>query len=515
MLKRYIAVFLCALAPLAAKTYNVGPDQTLSTLGEVPWSQLKAGDTVNIYYQSDCYAEKILISTQGSSWDEPITIQGIRDPATGRQACLTGVNAVQAPQANDRWSGAKSGRYSESLYVVGISLHAGADAAGPAYIVLKNLDISGAAPGMPYTAGDGTSQVYGEGVSGVRLINASHVRIQNCYIHHIAGNGLFGKPNPSYPGSMADIQLLNNRFGANGKAGSFLYHNTYLESDQALYGGNLYEPLVPGALGGALKDRSAGTIIRYNFFRGSAARLIDLVEPQDGWAAFGGRSYYGEDYVYGNLFYLSSKDANYTSVGTPVHYGGDQGNAAVCRNRTLSFSYNTFVFNADLEESWKQAIFQPELATAVVDVRNNIFMFAPKTPGHAIPEIDFSGNNNGKPTGTFRFGVNWVSPGWNMSFTAAGPFGGTSTGSSNLITHGDNRSPLVDAAGGDLRLAPSSGAVGVAGDVSVQAVTGSLGSNTTPDMQYSPDQQVVVRTSLRDLGALQSVTAGRPGSPRR
>ena len=403
-----IAILLTTLtaASLPASTYSVGPSQPYSTLGTVPWYRLSAGDTVNIYYKPDCYAEKFLLSTQGSSWAKAITVQGISDPITGTKACITGLNAVQGTTSHDRWSGVASAKYSEGLYVVGISLQSGATN-GPAYIVLNNLEITGAAEGGAYTADDGSAQVYGGGVAGIRIVNGSHIRIQNCYIHGITGNGVFGKPNGSFAGTMADIQLLNNRISANGKAGNYSVHNSYLEADQAVYVGNLYEPLVAGAAGSDLKDRSAGTVIAYNRFNGTAARFIDLVEPQDGWALFGSRPYYGSDFVYGNLFYANAADPNFAAFGTPIHYGGDQGAGQYYRNQTLSFYDNTFVFVANQNESWKHAIFQPELATAVVDLRNNIFLFLPRTAGGGIAEFDWSGNNNGAPTGTFQFGVNW------------------------------------------------------------------------------------------------------------
>ena len=142
----------------------------------------------------------------------------------------------------------------ESLYVVGISLQAAASN-GPAYVILNNLEIMGAAAGANYTADDGSAQQYVAGVAGVRIVNGNHIKIQNCYIHGITGNGIFGKPNGSFPGTMADIELLYNHIAGNGQPGSFLYHNSYLESDQSLYIGNLYEPLVTGGLGSDLKDR--------------------------------------------------------------------------------------------------------------------------------------------------------------------------------------------------------------------------------------------------------------------
>ncbi len=500
-MKRLLFLELTLALAASATTYNVGPSQNYLTLGAVPWYTLAAGDVVNIHYKPGCYAEKFLISTQGTSWANPVTVQGVNDPATGAQPCITGLNAIQGTTSHDRWSGAAAAQYSESFYVVGISLQANA-LFGPAYIIINNLEITGASGGANYTADDGSTQQYGFGVAGIRIVNGNHIRIQNCYIHGITGNGVFGKPNASFSGAMADIQLLYNHIAGNGQAGNYSVHNSYIEADQSLYLGNLYEPLVTGGAGSDLKDRSAGTIVEYNRFNGSAARFLDLVEPQDGWPIFGSRSYYGYDFVYGNLFYLTATDANFHFVGTPVHYGGDSGFTTNYRNQTLSFYDNTFVFIANLTESWKHSLFQPELSTAVVDVRNNIFLFLPRTSGGGIPEIDWSGNNNGAPTGTFQFGVNWVSPGWHMAWTAWTAFTGTSSGALNLISPASNQSPLENPTAGDFTLPEGSAAIGVAGALGPLVTSNPEGGNYTPTLQSNAGEMTASRASLRDLGAL-------------
>jgi hypothetical protein len=500
-MERLLLLELTLVLSASAATYNVGPNQSYTTLGAVPWYTLAAGDVVNIGYKSGCYAEKFLISTQGTSWANPITVQGVNDPSTGNMPCITGLNAAQSQTSHDWWSGSANAQYSESLYVVGISLQAGAST-GPAYIVLNNLEITGAAAGASYTADDGSTLQYLPGVAGIRIFNGNHIRIQNCYIHGITGNGIFGKPNGSRPGTMADIELLYNHIAGNGQAGSYGLHNSYLEADQSLYLGNLYEPLVTGGAGSDLKDRSAGTVISYNRLNGAAARFIDLVEPQDGWPIFGSRPYYGYDFVFGNIFYTNANNANFAAEGTPIHYGGDQGSTQYYRNQTLSFYDNTYVYVANTPDVWKSAIFQPDLSTAVVDVRNNIFLFLPRTSGGGIPEIDWSGNNNGSPTGAFQFGANWVSPGWHMAFTYGAVFVGTSSGTSNLISPSSNQSPLNNPTAGDFTLTAGSAAIGAAGPLGSLVTSNPEGGNYTPTQQYKFDQQTIPRTSLTDLGAL-------------
>jgi hypothetical protein len=54
------------------------------------------------------------------------------------------------------------------------------------------------------------------------------------------------------------------------------------DSDRVIIEYNRYGPQGVGAIGSQLKDRSAGTVIRYNDFEQAAQGWdIDLVEPQD------------------------------------------------------------------------------------------------------------------------------------------------------------------------------------------------------------------------------------------
>jgi hypothetical protein len=494
-----LVVLLAATSAASGTTYEVGPGRPSQTLGEVPWAQLAAGDTVNIHYKAGCYAEKFLISTQGKSWQQPITVQGISGP-DGRIPCITGRNAVQSSTSDDRWSGPERAKYSESLYVIGISLQSDASD-GPQYIVVNNLEITGAAQGAKYTGDDGTPQEYGEGVSGIRIINGNHIRIQNCYIHDVRGNGIFGKPNGSFPGHMADIQLEGNRFGGNGVAGNYLYHNTYLEADQATYMRNLYEPLLPGAPGAALKDRSAGTVIAYNRFHGSAARYIDLVEAQDGWDDFGQKPYYGSDFVYGNILEASSTDPNFSQIGTMIHYGGDQGDWQRYRKRTLCFYNNTLTIIANTSEAYKMALFQPEVGSAEISLVNNIFVMTPRT-GKNAPELDLAANNNGKATGKFTLGRNWITPGWRVCFPGGSScFNGSVSGASNMMSVATNNPGFRDLRGGDYTLTAVSGAIGSAGALPVFVSHNPQGRNYTPSLQYVPERKTATRKNLNDLGA--------------
>jgi hypothetical protein len=504
-----IACLLCAAA--YGKTYEVGPQYGRKTLGAVPWDRLSAGDIVNLYpAASGCYAEKILLSTRGKSWERPVTVQGVLDDH-GKRPCITGRNAVQAKSSSDRWSGPQA-IYSQSLYVVAISLQAGADS-GPAYIVLKNLEITGAETGGRYTDQDGVSRTYGKGVAGIRILNASHIRIENCWIHDIEGNGIFGKPMGGLPGAMADIQLLNNRIGGNGIEGEVFYHNTYIESDGSLYCGNLYEVERPGARGVHLKDRSAGTVIAHNYFDGNATRAIDLVEPQDGWEIFGLRPYYGYDFVFGNVFRIQGGIKN-VRINTPIHYGGDQGRLRAYRKQTLNFYHNTFVVVADHSDLPLLTIFQPALAGQKLDLRNNIFAFLPRTEKGILPEIDLVNHSEDiVPAVTINMGVNWITSGWFACLPQGkNCFLGEIHGAENLISGTDPK--FVDAAAGDFTLAAGSPAIGAGAPLSPVIAKNPQESDYTPTVQYAYEQHTTPRSSHgagADLGAFALGAPWRTG----
>ena len=48
-----------------ATIYNVGPGQPLTSIGAVPWATLQPGDTVQIHWRAEGYAEKWVIGGFG------------------------------------------------------------------------------------------------------------------------------------------------------------------------------------------------------------------------------------------------------------------------------------------------------------------------------------------------------------------------------------------------------------------------------------------------------------------
>src|SRR5215813_6920565 len=73
-------LFFLASNSLRATTYEVGPSKPLTSIGQVPWESLQAGDTVLIYWRSTPYNEKWVICRQGTP-AAPITVRGVPGPA--------------------------------------------------------------------------------------------------------------------------------------------------------------------------------------------------------------------------------------------------------------------------------------------------------------------------------------------------------------------------------------------------------------------------------------------------
>src|SRR5205085_468752 len=90
-----------ALRPLACehtgsgKAYEVGPGQSLDSLGKVPWETLAAGDTVRIHWRAEPYREKFFLRGKGVK-DQPIVVCGVAGP-NGELPILDGQNAITRP----------------------------------------------------------------------------------------------------------------------------------------------------------------------------------------------------------------------------------------------------------------------------------------------------------------------------------------------------------------------------------------------------------------------------------
>ena len=152
-----------------------------------------------------------------------------------------------------------------------------------------------------------------------------------------------------------------------------------------------------GVLGNNLKDRSSGTIIRYNWIEGGN-RQLDLVETD--YAHIADDSAYQETFVYGNLL-IEPEGAGNSQI---LHFGGDGGDIDMYRRGTLYFYHNTVVST----RSSNTTLMRLSTTDVHADVMNNI-LYA------------FAGGNHLAITsgnGQTRLFGNWLPDGWQITHEA-------------------------------------------------------------------------------------------------
>jgi hypothetical protein len=301
-----------------AHVYDVGPGKTYTDPSQVPWESLTADTLVRIYYRDTPYRTKWILNVTATA-DAPLVVLGIAD--NGRRPVITGENAVTRTEL-DYWNEVRS------VVKVGGS-NVPDNPTGPAYIYIQGLDIRSARPGYTFTGHDGSMDSYSENAAAIHVEEGGHIYIHDCIIHD-AGNGIFSS-NTTY-----HLNISANYIYDNGIDGSIYEHNSYTESQNIIFEYNHYGPLRTGCLGNNLKDRSSGTVIRYNWIE-SGNRQLDLVETD--YDHIRNDPAYETTFVYGNIL-IEPDGAGNSQI---LHYGGDGGDETMYRTGTLYFYNNTVV----------------------------------------------------------------------------------------------------------------------------------------------------------------------------
>jgi hypothetical protein len=460
------------------KLYDIGPGQAYQNIGDLNWSVLGPGDTVNIHYKPGGYHEIFQVSTRGTAYAW-ITINGVPDSSTGALPVIDGVNAVLAPQFQNHWAplsgygglviGARPG------YSVGYK---------PGFIQVQNLQFQNFYSAYTFTDFDGTVKPYGYVGAGIYIERGDHITLKNNIVN-ANGEGVFGAGQSTYDRLMTDITLDSNSIYGNGNIGRDHEHNTYIEGINTLYQFNRYGPLRAGSLGAELKDRSAGLIIRDNFIEGGAHEL-QLPEAQNQSDLAMVLTEYHQTFVYGNTLIAYSG-------ASPVYYGGDQGLAPFYRKGVLYLYNNTIVSISDQSAEYKiNAVSLADVGESL-DARDNILTSLPKTPGATPTLFGLLGAYN-----YAYFGANYVTSRYQPTTSNDYTFHGYIGGLQNLIL-GLNDPGFVNAYVGDFQLLGSSPAM--------NAET-RLSGSTYPypvAYEYVDPHAGKIRTSLTDLGAFEYV----------
>jgi hypothetical protein len=414
----FLIVVLSALS--FATTYEVRPDSQLDTIAEVPWATLQPGDTVLIYWKSTAYKEKWVICRQGTA-AQPITIRGVLGP-NGERPVIDG-NGATTPTNLNYWNENRG-----TIKIGGANIPADTM---PKYITLENLEVRGAFAGYSFTRANGQTQAFAQNAAPIYVEKAENLTIRNCVITD-GGNGLFIGSSDTDPSR--NILVEGNYIYGNGNSGSAFEHNNYTAAIGIVFQYNRFGPLRAGSVGVGLKDRSAGTVIRYNWIEGGN-RNLDLVDGEDS-SLIRNDPNYRRTFVYGNV--LIKQDGGNNQA---VHYGGDSGTTADYRKGTLYFYNNTLVST----RTGNTVAFRLSTIEETCDARNNIFYVTSAGTSFALLA----------ETGTLTVTNNWAKTGWRISFES--PFGGTVSGGSSFLT-GSNPG-FSDAAAQDFRLTAGGQAV--------------------------------------------------------
>ncbi len=356
-----------------AVVYDVGPGQEAEEPGEVPWESLEPGTLVRIHHRPEPYAAKWVINTVATA-EQPLVVRGV--PDGDQRPVISGENATTRVDL-DYWNENRS-----VIKIGGSSLPS--DDLTPAHVRLENLEIRSARPAYQFTDDGGSPQSYSENAAAVHVERGDHVAIVNCVLTD-SGNGLFTGHGSS------NVLVSGNQIHSNGIEGSYYEHNSYTESLGITFQYNHYGPLRDGCGGNNLKDRSAGTLIRYNWLEGGN-RQLDLVESD--YDDLVDDPSYDESFVYGNVL-VEPDGAGNSQI---VHYGGDGGDESMYRSGTLHFYHNTLVSTRE----GNTTLLRLSTNDLAADVRNNVL--------HATAGGEHLAACTG--TGQVTLSDNWLPSGW-------------------------------------------------------------------------------------------------------
>jgi hypothetical protein len=394
----------CPAVPLVGlhATYNVGPGKHYTSLTDVPWLSLVAGDVVNIYYSPTPYATKIALRATGTA-AKPVIINGVAD-AKGRLPVITGTNAVTTKDSIAQQFYVNSGGATIEPFGVVVLYRGHNDEYGykPTHLTIQNLRITSATPGKYFTDHTGKRVKFPEFTSGIYGVAAQYLTVQNNEIYD-NGLGTFINNQNDVAGTSYFITLRGNYLHDNGTTGSYLEHNVYVQGVRSLYEGNYIGQLRAGAQGGSLKDRSSGAVVRYNYIV-SAARAIDLVEPQDFSPDIDGDPLRDYAWVYGNVIVDDFNNPGLSS-GDLIHWGGDSYVYERYHKGSMYFYNNTVIVKATQPQAYSMSVFDVATIDQTIVVANNVIAHI----GTSEMDACYNSSTDGITKGTLKFtNTNWL-----------------------------------------------------------------------------------------------------------
>jgi hypothetical protein len=428
MLCRFLIGLSCLLftSEVFAVIYEVGPHKKLSALAQVPWESLNASDEVHIFWREEPYREKFVLCRQGRA-GAPIVVRGMPGPK-GELPVIDGENATT--RTNLRFWGDIRG-------VIKIGGATVPPDTIPQHIVIERLDVRGGRQPFAFKAAEGSEKKYNRNAAALYVEKAQDLVVRNCILRD-SGNGLFISSNDQRASS--NILVEGCHIYDNGNR-SGLEHNVYTAAREIVFQYNHIGPPKTNAAANSLKDRSSGTVVRYNWLEGGY-NILDLVDGEDS-AVIRKDPQYGRAFVYGNVI------INRTPVkGYIVHFGGDSPHGEYYRKGPLYFFNNTVV---SYRPDW--IVFRGSGKNETYDCRNNIFYTVPPKKAAKMAVV-FSNN-----AGSIALSHNWCSETWRPCQDLKKPCFVTDDGTSiHGVTPG-----FANEGAGDFRLTDSSSCINAAG----------------------------------------------------
>ncbi len=497
--------------------YPVGPGMTYTSISDVPWGTLGPGDTVRIHYRAAPYKEKVVISTDGTE-QNPIRVCGVAGP-NGERPILDGDGAVNDPDDSSAYS---TWPPMEGLAMImlwnqdyDLKVH---------NIIIDGLHIRNAKNTYSYTRMDGSSDSYENGAACIRIQAGDNIVIRNNELENCS-NGIFTMSQGYNEAHLTrNLLIEGNYLHGHSQAGSYREHGVYIQALGVVYQYNRFGANAPGSKGVTLKERVAGSVIRYNWFDSGSSRALDLVEVEDAapwyieqeyrnWAVANGEAIdpdrlakvqaaeaaYRDTHVYGNFFrHIGSQ----TEAGSLVHYGWDN-DPALAREGRLHFYHNTVSILEDRSDNWRFRLFDMrqswdgDFSKEVVEAFNNIIYFSSETAG-AEPAYLCMSNDSG----TVNLGVNWMTNSWESQEAWSECYPYAAQGEQPTVSGVDN---LLDVTGAPRPIAPDSL---VSNDTplvqgTAQSIPPEVNSKHPVTEQYVAHQKHESRNSVSDLGAME------------
>lgn len=482
-----------SLAPCVASgsgtDYQVGDGKPYTALEQVPWEILGPGDTVRIFYRATPYFGKFLLAAQGTSV-APVRVCGVRGPS-GERPIIDGHGAITRPALLSAYGNSAFTRdiHQARSVIVVKPLATQPYEAYPRFIQIDGLTIRRGHPNYTFTDAAGVLKTYAAFGACIWVDRGHDILIADNEISDCS-MAVFSKSTDD--GDFAqtkNLRLSGNYFWGHGIVDDVHMHASYTQSVGTVIEFNRYGPLRTGAAGNPIKDRSVGTVVRYNRVEGGA-HSIDLVEAEDFPNAATSNPAYRTTFVYGNQIVKRG------NTGSFIHYGGDHfgstpGNKwgePIFRKGTLYFFNNTIHVTGT-----SGVLFQIDTTEETAEIWNNVFVFD-ATVQYPSMRAKRDVAAAWTPGGIVNLGRNWISDGWADS-DPWHPVTGQLNGTANLIVE---PAPPIDLT----TLAPLAGSSVVDMGQAAPSVVSAYGVSYQLNAGHSPVPRSINGAAI-DIGALE------------